>query len=148
MSYLRYGFAAVVFMLTVSPSFAADDVVMLPVANAINTPEAHQKLPDSVKFYFGAQPAARTAQTFGQFVSNRKTNGFAKSESAACERAFLSALISLHQRADELGANAVIHIESFYRKHAVSSETEYECHKGFRMAGVALRGEVVRLADY
>ena len=129
MSWLWRGFAVAALLLTASPSFAADDVVMLPVANAINTPEAQQKLPDSVKFYFGAQPVPRTAQSFGQFVSNRKTNGFAKSAAAACERAFLSALISLHQRADELGGNAVIHIESYYRKHAVSSDTDYECHK-------------------
>ncbi len=148
MRHLRCGFVAAALLLTASPSFAADDVIMLPVANAINTPEAQQKLPSSVKFYFGNQPVGRIAQTFDQFVSNRKTNAFAKSDDAACQRAFLSALISLHQRADELGANAVIHIVSYYRKHEVSSDTEYECHKGFLMAGVALRGDVVRLADH
>jgi uncharacterized protein YbjQ (UPF0145 family) len=145
---LSYKLATVLLLLTASPSFAADDVVMFPVASAINTPEALQKLSNSVKFYFGAQPVPQTVQSFGQFVSNRKTNGFAKSAAVACQRAFLSALISLHQRADELGGNAVIHIESYYRKHAVVSDTQYECHKGFLIAGVALRGEVVRLADH
>ena len=140
------GFAAALLLVTASPAFAADDVVMLPVAAAINTQEAQQKLPNSVKFYFGTQPVGGIAQTFDQFVANRKTNAFGKTTSASCQRAFLSALISLHQRAEAVGANAVIHIVSYYRKHVVSSETEYECHKGFLMAGVALRGEVVRLA--
>jgi hypothetical protein len=137
-----------VLLLAASPAFAADDVLMLPVANAINTPEAQQKLSNSVKFHFGAQAVTGIAQNFGQFVANPKTNAFAKTESAACQRVFLSALISLHEHADSLGANAVIHIVSYYRKHVVSSDTEYECHKGFLIAGVALRGEVVRLADH
>jgi hypothetical protein len=47
-----------------------------------------------------------------------------------------------------VGANAVVNVESFYRKHAVPSKTEYECHKGFLIAGVALRGDVVQLADH
>ena len=146
--YFRRGIVAAALLLTALPAFAADDVVMLPVASAISTPEAQQKLSSSVKFYFDTQPVGSVAQTFGPFVSNRKTNAFGKTEIASCQRAFLSALISLHQRADSLGANAGIHIVSYYRKHVVSSETEYECHKGFLMAGVALRGEVVRLADH
>jgi uncharacterized protein YbjQ (UPF0145 family) len=52
----------------------------------------------------------------------------------------------LQERAQKVGGDAVIHIQSFYKKHEVSSETQFDCHKGMWMAGVALRGEVVRTA--
>jgi uncharacterized protein YbjQ (UPF0145 family) len=130
------------------PCFAADEIVMLPIASAMSMPDAQQKLGHSVRFYFGMQPPTRITRTYGNFVANPKTNAFARSADKACEWAFLSALIALQSHADELGANAVINITSYYRKHEVSSQTEYECHKGFLMAGVALRGDVVRLADH
>jgi uncharacterized protein YbjQ (UPF0145 family) len=139
--------ALFVLLAAAAPSFAADEVVMLPIADAMNMPEAQQKLGDSIKFYFGTQPATRITQNFGNFVANPKTNAFAKTEGKACEWAFLSALISLRDRAMSVGANAVVNIESYYRKHEVSSQTEFECHKGFLIAGVALRGDVVRTGD-
>ncbi len=147
MAHIRHGFVLSALLFATSPSFAGNDVVMLPIANAINMPEAQQKLGDSIKFYFGTQPATRITQTFGKFVANPKTNAFAKTEGRACERAFLSALLSFQERAASVGANAVINIESYYRKHAVPSQTDFECHKGVFVAGVALRGDVVRLAD-
>jgi hypothetical protein len=146
--YVSRGFVLSALLVTASPSFARDDVVMLPIANAINTPEAKTKLKNAVRFYFGTQPAIPITQTFGRFVANPKTNAFAKTEINACERVFLSALISLQNDAEAAGANAVVNIKSFYKKHEVSSQTEYECHKGFLIAGVALRGDVVRLADH
>lgn len=148
MLYIRRGFVLSAFLIMASPAFAGDDVVMLPIANAINTPEAHTKLNNAVRFYFATQPAIQITRTFGTVVANPKTNAFAKTEDSACERVFLSALISLQNDAIAAGANAVVNIESFYKKHEVPSPTEYECHKGFLMAGVALRGDVVRLADH
>jgi uncharacterized protein YbjQ (UPF0145 family) len=148
MLHFRYEFLMSALLLVASPAFARDDVVMLPVADAMNTPMAQQKLGDTVKFYFGTQPATRITQGFGKFVANPKTNAFAKTEKSACEWVFLSALISLKERAESLGANAVVNVESYYKKREVVSETQYECHKGFLMAGVALRGDVVRLADH
>lgn len=43
-------------------------------------------------------------------------------------------------------ANAVVNIASYYKKVEVRHETMYECHKGGLMAGVALKGDVVRVA--
>lgn len=65
---------------------------------------------------------------------------------AACNWAFLSALISLQDRAKSVEANAVVNIASYYKKVEVRHETMYECHKGGLMAGVALKGDVVRVA--
>jgi hypothetical protein len=133
-------------MLTSPPVRAADDIVMLSIADAMNLPAAKEKLDGSVKFYFGHQPAPKITQKHGNFIANPKTNAFGKSEGKACDWAFLSALISLQDRAKSVGANAVVNIQSYYKKHEVTSETQFECHKGFLIAGVALRGDVVRTA--
>ncbi len=44
------------------------------------------------------------------------------------------------------GGNAVINIASYYKKNTVSSDTEFECHAGAVIAGVAMIGDVVTLA--
>jgi uncharacterized protein YbjQ (UPF0145 family) len=83
----------------------------------------------------------------GTDVSNRKTNAFGKSDEKACNWAFLSAMIALEKRAKQLGANAVVNIVSYYRKVEMSSMTDFECHAGAVIAGVALKGEFVKIAD-
>jgi uncharacterized protein YbjQ (UPF0145 family) len=58
---------------------------------------------------------------------------------------FLSAVLSLRDRAVKEGGDAVVAIRSFYKKNEVVSDTEYECHAGALIAGVALKGTVVTL---
>ena len=60
-------------------------------------------------------------------------------------RAFMSAMLSLQQRARTEGGNAVIGITKCYKKIVTESETQYMCGAGAIMAGVAFRGEVVKL---
>ncbi|CAM3357531.1 hypothetical protein [Halomonas lysinitropha] len=54
----------------------------------------------------------------------------------------LSALLSLRERVRAEGGNAVIHIESSYKRKPMVSRDEYECYAGMLMAGVALRCDV------
>ena len=124
---------------------AKDDRVKFSIEDAMNTGDAHDKLDDSVKFYFGAQKHPKTKESFGTFTSNKKTNALGKNEEAGCQRAFLSAMIALQERAHKEGGNAVINIKSVYRNDSFESETEYECGSGAFVKGVALRGEVVKL---
>jgi hypothetical protein len=138
---------ALLFAWESHPAWAADDIVMLSIQDALAQGRAESKLDGTVKFYFGTQAAPKAVQSHGVFVANPKTNAFAKSEGNACNRVFLSAMISLQDRAKSVGADAIINIQSYYRKHEFSSETQFECHKGFLMAGVALRGEVVRTGN-
>jgi uncharacterized protein YbjQ (UPF0145 family) len=56
-------------------------------------------------------------------------------------------MLQLQKRARDLGANAVINIVSNYNNVEFSSETEFECHAGAIMAGVALKGDFVKVAD-
>ncbi|HCD04815.1 MULTISPECIES: hypothetical protein [unclassified Methylophaga] len=120
---------------------------MLSIEAAMNSADFKEKLDPNIRFYFGNQPHPEIEKSFGKFVSNKKTNAFGKSDEAACEWVLLSAMLSLQDRVKAEGGNAVININSYYKKNTVSSETEYECHAGAIMAGVALQGEVVRIAE-
>jgi uncharacterized protein YbjQ (UPF0145 family) len=133
--------------LAAQPARAADDLILVNVAEAMATPEYQQKLDGSVKFYFGNSPHAAVAQTYGNVVTNKKTNGFAKSAGEACRHVLLSALIALQDEARSLGGNAVINVHSYFKRHEVSNDTQAECYKGFFVAGVALKGDVVKLAS-
>ncbi|RJG04450.1 excinuclease ATPase subunit [Noviherbaspirillum sedimenti] len=126
---------------------ARDTKLMLPIAAAMETPDTQEKLVGSVKFYFGDQKPPKVLGKLGSDFSNRKTNAFGKSDETACNWAFLSALMALEQRAISLGANAVVNVASYYKKNTHSSQTEFECHAGALMAGVALKGDFVKIAD-
>jgi uncharacterized protein YbjQ (UPF0145 family) len=132
--------------LMVSPlAMSRDTKHMLSLQDALNTPEAKERLTGEVRFYFGDQKYPSSAQTLMSVVANRKTNAFNKSDEEACKWVFLSAMIALQERAIREGANAVVGINSYYKKNEVSSNTQYECHAGNIVAGVALKGTVARL---
>jgi hypothetical protein len=137
--------SALLCLAFASATPAKDDHLQLSIEDAMGTTDAHDKLDGSVKFFFGKQKHATPKEKMGTFTSNKKTNALGKSEDAACQRAFLSAMIALQERAQKEGGNAVIEIKSVYRKEDFISETEYVCGSGTFVGGVALRGEVVKL---
>ena len=125
---------------------ARDTKLLLPLSAAMSANGAQARLGDSVKFYFGNQPTPKVLERLGSDKTSQKTNSFGKSPETACNWAFLSAMLHLQQRARELGADAVINIVSSYKNVEMSSDTQFECHDGAIMSGVALRGEFVKLA--
>jgi uncharacterized protein YbjQ (UPF0145 family) len=127
------------FLLTATQ--ARDTRYMLPIKDALTSVEAQEKLDSNMIFEFGQ---ASEGTLIEEAISNRKTNSFGKSDEKACSRAFLSAMIALQDRAKLLGTNKVTNIQSYYRKNAVSSQIEYECHAGAIVAGVALKGSIVK----
>lgn len=128
-------------------TFARDDQRMHPLEDALTTEAARDKLDPSIKLFFGNQKHPRIAKDFGEWKTNKKTNGFNKSDKEACEWVFLSAVLELQERAQKEGGNAVINIKSNYKNNERSSETEYMCGSGALMSGVALKGTVVKLAE-
>lgn len=123
---------------------ARDDVGTYPIADVMGNPEHAARL-QGVKFFFGDQAHPPVARSMGEYQSNKKTNAFNKSDKEACEWAFLSALLSLHQRALSQGGDAVINIRGYYKKIDFSSQTEFQCGAGATIAGVTLKGTVVKL---
>jgi uncharacterized protein YbjQ (UPF0145 family) len=126
---------------------ARDTKHLLPIAAALEAKDAKDKLDGSIKFFFGNQETPKVLTKLGTDVTNQKTNAFGKSDERACNWVFLSAMIQLEKRAKQLGANAVVNIVSFYKKDVMSSPTEFECHAGAIIAGVALRGDFVKIAE-
>lgn len=127
------------------PVSARDSALHFPVSAAIAAGRSQGILDGSVQFYFAGQKTPAIAKRFGESVSNRKTNAVGKSDSQACEWVMLSALQALQEEAKARNANAVIDIVSYYKKRTYSSATEYECHAGGIMAGVALKGSLARI---
>lgn len=141
------GAIALVAMSSATVAQANDRKVMLPIEAGMAANDAKEKLGDGVKFYFGTQKAPAVVKKLGTEQTSQKTNAFGKSDATACNWAFLSAMIRLQKHAKEVGANAVVNIVSNYKNIEYSSETEFECHAGAVMAGVALKGDFVRITD-
>lgn len=133
--------------LSTSNAFARDDIQDHSFNDAMDQPAARTKLVGNIKFYFGDQDPGKIEKTFGEFGTNKKTNAFNKSDKEACQWVFLSAMITLKQRAEKEGGNAVINIKSNYKGNLTSSNDNFKCGAGSIIAGVALTGTVVRLAE-
>ena len=137
--------SALLALVVAGSAHARDERLKMPIKEAMETPEAQDKLGTGVKFFFGSQKSPKPASTMGTFTSNKKTNFANKSDQAGCQIAFLSAMIALKERALAEGGNAVINIHSVYKNEKFESDTEYECGAGKILGGVALRGTVVKL---
>lgn len=130
-------------MFVASAANARDTINNYPIESALKSEAG--KLDDGIALYFGDQAHPRVIQSYGSFATNKKTNSFGKSDEAACQHVFLSAVIELQARARKEGGNAVIGIKSNYRNVLRSSATEFTCGAGAVVAGAALTGEVVTL---
>ena len=130
-------------LLFALPAAARDTKYLIKIIDVLSMPEAEGKLDMGVKLYFGKQqPPAGSPR--GVVVVNPKTSGVGKEDVFGCKWAMLTALKELQQKARNVGGTAVIGIESFYKKQPFSSESEFECHAGAVVIGVALRGTVLK----
>jgi|AraplaMF_Col_mMF_1032025.scaffolds.fasta_scaffold00160_28 uncharacterized protein YbjQ (UPF0145 family) len=127
------------------PAAARNTRYLLKIDDVKKDPRYAENVPNDVAFYFAGQAHPAPVKDFGEVVTNRKGNSFGRPDEEACAYTMISALKQLNQRAHELGGDAVIGIVSYYRKQVYSSETEYECHAGGFVAGVALKGTIVKL---
>ena len=140
--------AALAVGLTLSvPAFARDTVLHIPLSAVLDLPEAKTKLDPAFKFYLAGQSTPKVLKRLATDVSNPKTNGVGKSDDYGCKWAALTALINLQDSAKRHGANAVVDIVSYYKKVEYKSATDFECHAGAVIIGVALRGTYAKIAD-
>ncbi len=139
----KVALAVVMIGSLVQVAHARDTEYKLPIQDVLSMPEYQEKVGSDVKFYFADQKAV-PKNNLGEFVTNKKTNSFGKSDEAACKWAMLSALIELRDRAVKEGGTSVVGITSYYKKNEFASATQYECHAGGIIAGVALKGSVAK----
>ena len=122
---------------------AADTAHNLDFKSAVERAVADGTLDGSVKFYLaGTKSGGKVLQK--DAVTNKKTNGFAKSAEAACDHVLRSALIQLQNTAKAQGANSVTNIVSYFKANEAKSTTTYQCFKGMAVASVALKADLVK----
>lgn len=138
---------AAVLALSSLSAQARDTKHLLSIEEASAMKDKDGILDGSVKFYFAGQPHPAVTAKLLTDVTNQKTNAVGKSDEEACKWVFLSALVQLHKKAKELGGNAVVNIVSYYKKNEMASATQFECHAGATLAGVALKGDIVKIGD-
>lgn len=141
----RFVFVLGVVCLVGSPGLARDTFHDLSVEEARSSDLGQEKLLD-VPFYMAGQKHPGVAKSIGTFTSNKRTNAFNKSDEYACQIAFLSAVISLQQRARQEGGDAVVDIKSITKHNDLESSSQFRCVAGNVIANVVLTGRVVRLA--
>jgi uncharacterized protein YbjQ (UPF0145 family) len=131
------------FMLAGSTAYARSTFHDLDVKQAAESEVGKAKLLD-VPFYMLGKKHPKTGRDLGEFKANRRTNSFNKTDEKACQIAFLSAIISLQNRARKMGADAVIDIKSITKHNDLESATNYRCVAGNVVANVALTGRMVK----
>jgi len=137
-----------ILALGASPALARDDRLMFPVADGMEKGKSTKdRIDPDIRVYFGKQKTPAIDRKMGEFTANRKTNATNKTDKEACEISFVSAVISLQQRARREGGDAVVNVHSVYKNEMRESDTEYLCGAGTFAAGVALRGTVVKLKE-
>lgn len=145
MNKLIYGLAAAALLCTTAAQ-ARDDRLKFPLEPFLSSEKAKEALLD-VPVFFAGQDHAEPIKKWGEVTTSRKTNAFNKSDKEACEWVLLSALKVLQERAREEGMNAVVNIKSNYKHQEFSSAEEFECGAGALIAGVALKGDLVKLPE-
>ena len=134
-------------LLIPSSVCARDDIGSYSIKEALDLEQSKEELGNDIKFFFGNQAHGKILKNYGVVRTNKKTSAFGRSDLDACQWVFLSAMITLRDSALTEGANAVINIKSYYRNDLTSSEDTFQCGAGAFVAGVALVGTVVTLAE-
>jgi len=138
-------FASLLVAAVSSSAHAKDDRLKFQIKPLLESTKAKDALL-SIPLYFAEDSPTTFEKKYGNVSTNKKTNAFMKSAQEACEWAMLSALKALQERAEREGMTHVINITSNYKSRPFSSTTEFECGSGAVMAGVALKGTLVKIA--
>jgi uncharacterized protein YbjQ (UPF0145 family) len=125
---------------------AKDERWTYSLDEALKSRAAKLKLDPNIKLYFGNQAQPTILQSIAEWNVRRTTNGFARTDKKACQRAFVSALIELQEKAKQQGANAIVNIKSNYMNVERSSETDFECVSGHLVSVIEMKGRLVKLA--
>ena len=121
---------------------AEDKVMKFSVSHALKSKLAKEKTLDDVRVFMTGQGHPGVSRSFREYQSNKRSSGWNDQE--ACDKAFISAIIALQQRADKEGGNGVVDIYSIANNKKNRSADTYSCLRGRSMAQVILRGTVVR----
>ncbi len=123
---------------------ARDDALELSIDDALSEGYATGVLDKSIPIYFKGVKRPKYGKKIRSVKTNKKTNAFGKSDEKACQWVLFSALKAFQKTAKKLGGRAVVNIVSNYKGIVYSSPTKFQCGAGNIIAGVALKGDIVR----
>ncbi|MFO1390565.1 excinuclease ABC subunit A [Cellvibrio sp.] len=135
--------STIVLCTTVDAAMARDRVEDFSIQEVMASQDAKNILGDRVKFYFGDQSHPAVKREITETSYQRKTNGANKSDREACNWVFLTVMKELKEKAQSLGANAVVNIRSNYMNNPTSSQETFKCASGMLMSSVTLVGDIV-----
>ncbi len=144
MKKISYTLLTLILTFVASNGLAADRIGHFSIKDALQRGYDEGVIDKSIRIYFKGQSRPKFKKVIGTYKTNKKTNAFGKSDKKACQWAFLSAVKSLLNRAREEGGKAVVDVVSNYKNKPYSSASQFECGAGAIMAGVALKGKVVK----
>lgn len=138
----------VLIFFSVVSAQAEDVKEHYPIQSAMELEKVKNLFADGdIAFYWGNSGHPGVSKKFGNFKTSKRTNAFMKDREQACAWAMASSLKALRDRARREGANAVINIVSNIQDFEEASESEYSCLAGRAMVNVALKGDVVTVAQ-
>ena len=132
-----YSIILLTSLLLLTNGCSSKGMQKLSIQDALADPISNGRLDPNVRLSFGDNGSSGKLWT-----SNKKTNSVGKDTQVACNRAFMSAIFALQDRAKKEGKTSVVDIHSYYKRKKFSSSTQFDCENGGMMTGVTLRGRV------
>lgn len=133
---------SLVAILAFATSLNARDDVKYHSLDFLNGSKAKNFLLPNVSISFGTGYSGQVIVK--DLTSNKKTNGFNKSDEEACQIALLSALKTFQERALKEGGTKVVNLTGYYKKQPFNSKTQFQCGSGALMSGVTLKGDIAK----
>ena len=133
---------SLVAILAFATSLNARHDVKYHSLDFLNGPKAKNFLLPNVSISFGTGYSGQVIVE--DLTSNKKTNGFNKSDEEACQIALLSALKTFQERALKEGGTKVVNLTGYYKKQPFNSKTQFQCGSGALMSGVTLTGDIAK----
>jgi hypothetical protein len=111
-------------LLAARSTSARNDRLTFNIKTALGHGDAIQKLDPNLKLFFGKEKHPAVGHDLGDFTVKEKTRALRRTNQAACDWVFLSAVLGLEKRAHNMQANAIIDIQSSYDNQPFVSDTE------------------------
>ncbi len=121
----------------VENTLANDKMKNFSIKKALLDKKSNAKVDRKIRLSFGDKHHSGKIWT-----AIRRTFAAGKSDEEACNRAFLSAVIALQDRAKKQRKRSVVDIYSYHKKRKYSSSRTFQCETGAMMCAVTLRGRV------
>lgn len=133
---------AVIFCSSVVNGIAADKWMYFSVQSALESGLAKDRLDPDISFYMKGQKHKKAKDLTREYTANKRSRKLGKTPEAACQTAFVSALLAFQDRAYKENRNTVVDLYSVTKDKRYESTDKYSCLVGGMMVNVALRGRV------